>query len=70
MTDTRKDALKKWWCNLTHGGGHINRDDTGRLNWRCVKCRRWHDRQITRAEERRMSNRALAARYHDVDAAP
>lgn len=29
------------WCGWTHGGGHIERDPTGRVNWQCNKCGRW-----------------------------
>jgi len=31
------------WCAWTHGGGHIVRDNLGRVNWQCAKCGRWAD---------------------------
>lgn len=35
------DGIASEWCNLTHGGGHIERDPSGRVNWQCNKCGRW-----------------------------
>lgn len=35
------DGLAAEWCRLTHGGGHIQRDPTGCVNWQCNKCGRW-----------------------------
>lgn len=29
------------WCEWTHGGGHIERDPSGRVNWQCNRCGRW-----------------------------
>lgn len=36
-------ALKKLWCDLFHGGGHVTRDPTGCINWQCARCGRWAD---------------------------
>lgn len=38
-----RDWLKALWCELTHSGGWIMRDPSGRVNWQCKKCGRWAD---------------------------
>lgn len=35
--------LRKRWCELAHGGGRIQHDPQGRVNWRCSRCGRWAD---------------------------
>lgn len=37
------DGIAAEWCSFTHGGGHIERDPLGRVNWQCNKCGRWAD---------------------------
>jgi hypothetical protein len=37
------EGLVDLWCEWTHGGGHIERDPLGRVNWQCNKCGRWAD---------------------------
>lgn len=54
------EALRALWCGWTHGGGRIERDPLGRINWRCAKCGRWSDNPVPIAEERRMTDEALA----------
>ena len=44
-------AMMKLWCDWTHGGGHIDRDVQGRINWRCGKCGRWSDSPVPLNEE-------------------
>ena len=34
-------GISELWCDLTHGGGRVKRDDLGRINWQCDKCGRW-----------------------------
>jgi hypothetical protein len=34
-------GLQDLWCGYTHGGGHVLRDSSGRINWQCAKCGRW-----------------------------
>ena len=41
------------WCAWTHGGGHILRDPSGRVNWQCAKCGRWAD-PVPLEDERRV----------------
>ena len=53
-------SLRKLWCNLTHGGGRIERDDHGRINWRCAKCGRWSDNPVPLTHEAAMIDRDLA----------
>ena len=38
--------LSKIWCAWTHGGGNIERDPEGRINWRCNRCGRWSDEPV------------------------
>lgn len=45
--------LEKFWCDLTHGGGFIGRDPSGRINWQCVGCGRWSDHPVSPDEEGR-----------------
>ena len=33
--------IKEMWCDLFHGGGTIERDSLGRINWQCKKCGSW-----------------------------
>lgn len=42
---------KSLWCDLTHGGGTIQRDELGRINWRCAKCGRWSDFPVPLKED-------------------
>lgn len=46
------DGIAVEWCNLTHGGGHIERDPSGRVNWQCNKCWRWATPVDTEDERR------------------
>lgn len=52
--------LKTLWCDLFHVGGRIERDDQGRINWRCSKCGRWSDHPVPREMEREMIDGHLA----------
>lgn len=40
------------WCDITHGGGRIERDSHGRINWRCARCGRWSDHPVPLKDER------------------
>jgi Zn-finger protein len=60
--------VKRKWCEATHGGGEISRDDHGRINWQCVKCGRWHDHPVSLEDEQRMTARALAQRFNSLSA--
>ena len=33
--------IAEQWCAWTHGGGTIQRDEIGRINWQCSRCGRW-----------------------------
>jgi hypothetical protein len=48
-------GLVELWCSWTHGGGHIERDPLGRVNWQCNKCGRWAD-PVSLADERAMTD--------------
>lgn len=63
MTDDRKALawIKKQWCAWTHGGGRIDRDPAGRINWQCSRCGRWSDYPVSRHDERRVIDSALIA---------
>jgi hypothetical protein len=37
------EQLKTFWCSWFHGGGTVERDPLGRVNWQCSKCGRWCD---------------------------
>lgn len=52
--------FQKVWCNFTHGGGAIERDAEGRINWRCAKCGRWSDHPVSESDERLVIDRELA----------
>lgn len=54
--------LKNMWCDLTHGGGRIERDDMDRINWRCAKCGRWSDHPVSHEDERRQTDAAMRER--------
>ena len=54
--------LKNMWCDLTHGGGRIERDEMGRINWRCAKCGRWSDFPVSHEDERRQTDAAISER--------
>ena len=57
--------LKKLWCEWTHGGGHIERDELGRINWRCARCGRWSDWPVPLAEEKAMFKRTFKDIFND-----
>lgn len=46
------DGIAAEWCRFTHGGGHIMRDPSGRVNWQCNKCGRWATRTVEAQPER------------------
>lgn len=52
--------LKKKICQWFHGGGDINRDDQGRINWQCRKCGRWSDNPVPLIEENRVVGNEIA----------
>ena len=56
-----RDWLMRHWCSWTHGGGHIERDSLGRINWQCQRCGRWHD-PVPVADEAAMINAAIKNR--------
>jgi len=62
------NAIKSAWCAWTHGGGRIERDEMGRINWQCAKCGRWSDSPIPVETERYMTDRAIARWYVDMQA--
>ena len=49
------------WCELTHGGGRILRDPSGRINWQCEKCGRWSD-PVPAEDEHAVTRSAMAER--------
>lgn len=49
--------IKRLWCQWTHGGGTIERDDMGRINWRCAKCGRWSDKPVPLEDEAKFLSR-------------
>ena len=49
--------LKALWCDLTHGGGHIVRDEQGLINWRCSKCGRWSGDPVSVEDEDHLFDR-------------
>ena len=53
------DWLKKAWCGVAHGGGRIDRDSLGRINWQCARCGRWSDYPVDRNDERREVDRHI-----------
>lgn len=56
--------VSKLWCSLTHGGGSIERDALGRINWQCCKCGRWSDDPVSPEEERRIIDSDII-KYHN-----
>lgn len=51
--------LIAFWCDLTHGGGQIKRDDEGRINWQCAKCGRWARYPVPLGEEAAVANASI-----------
>lgn len=47
-------------CAWFHGGGRIDRDELGRINWRC-NCGRWSDHPTPLEEEARIIDRDFVA---------
>lgn len=49
------EGVVAWWtrfvCEWFHGGGQIDRDPQGRINWRCSHCGRWSDNPVPLADE-------------------
>ena len=54
------ERLREFWCEWTHGGGRIDRDELGRINWRCSKCGRWSRFPVPLKDERSMTDAAIA----------
>lgn len=65
MTDTTdlierlRRAAQRLWCNLTHGGGYIVRDPSGRINWQCAACGRYSDDPVPLKDERAAIDREI-----------
>lgn len=53
--------FKEMWCDLFHGGGSIERDNLGRINWQCKKCGRWSRFPVPLDEEKAVIDRDIAA---------
>jgi hypothetical protein len=41
LAERLKELAGDIWCDWTHGGGSVERDELGRINWQCRKCKRW-----------------------------
>lgn len=54
-----RNKLKQLLCDWTHGGGDIQRDPLGRINWRCRKCGRWSPNPVPLQTEREVCDRDL-----------
>lgn len=54
-----KATLTGWWCDWTHGGGVIHRDELGRINWQCRKCGRWSPNPVPLKDEEAMTTRDI-----------
>ena len=52
------EGLRDLWCDYTHGGGHIERDPLGRVNWQCDKCGRWST-PVPPEDERKTTDYAI-----------
>lgn len=59
--------FKDKWCDLFHGGGSIQRDSQGRINWQCDRCGRWSDFPISLEEEEETYKRAMKYYENQVD---
>jgi hypothetical protein len=46
-----RETLTRWWCDWTHGGGVIRRDEQGRINWQCGRCGRWSPNPVPLDDE-------------------
>ena len=59
------DGLLLEWCSYTHGGGQIERDSSGRINWQCCKCGRWAN-PVSENDEFKMTNKQLQSILHNT----
>lgn len=59
----RSAWLRGLWCDLTHGGGGIQRDSLGRINWQCRKCGRWSPNPVPLHDERAMTDQHISNSY-------
>lgn len=57
-TKALREGFAALWCDWTHGGGHVLRDPSGRVNWQCQKCGRWAT-PVPEDDERRTTDSAL-----------
>lgn len=46
------NKLKRLMCELSHAGGRVKRDQSGRINWQCDTCGRWGDPVSLETERR------------------
>ena len=53
--------MRALWCEWTHGGGQVERDGQGQINWRCSKCRRWGDHPVSPKDESSVTRAALGS---------
>lgn len=51
-----RGLLQDIWCDWVHGGGTIQRDEQGRINWQCSKCGRWGEPVPLEEERRRVDH--------------
>jgi hypothetical protein len=46
LPDELRRLAGNLWCDWTHGGGSVERDELGWINWQCRKCKRWGDHPV------------------------
>lgn len=56
-----REIIARTICDWFHGGGHVKRDASGRINWQCDRCGRWAD-PVSEDDERVVVRRAIAER--------
>lgn len=55
-----REWLSRTWCAWMHGGGQIERDAHGRIDWRCARCGRWSGKPVPLTDEQKVVDRNVA----------
>lgn len=66
MLSNPVESARELWCELTHGGGKIERDEQGRINWQCSTCGRWSRYPVELDAEWKTTNAAMRRSKQEV----
>jgi hypothetical protein len=61
-----KKILSVAICDWFHGGGKIERDPKGKINWQCSTCGRWADSPVPIEHESKLIDSHIEKRLKKI----